>query len=247
MNTNNTNYLDKTLLERFNGTSNEFTRAMVNSGILTMQQMQHAAETYHLCTANEGVIFWQIDSDNNIREGKVMFYEADGHRSHSRKPISMSWLLKQEKQLPDDWRASNCLFGLHLLADDDNRCVAIVESEKTAIICSELLADRNFIWLATGGKNYLTIQALQPLRGRKIIIFPDTDPTGATYHDWLRIAHETARQFGHPLTVSNILELHATDEQKRQKIDIADFITQVSQVVAPMGRNITAQGVSPVY
>jgi len=230
MNTTNTQYLDSNLLERFRGTSNEFTRAMVQSGILSMQQMEHAAERYHLCTANEGVIFWQIDHENNLREGKVMYYEADGHRSHSRKPISMSWLLKKEHQLPNDWRASNCLFGLHLLDSDDNAIVAVVESEKTAIICSELLPTLKapdstpVIWMATGGKNYLSTETLQPLRGRRVMIIPDTDPTGSTYQDWLKTATETSRQFGHPLTVTNFLEKAATPEQKQQKIDIADYI-----------------------
>jgi len=245
MNTTNTQYLDPTLLERFKGTSNEFTRAMVQSGILTMEQMTHAAERYHLCTANEGVIFWQIDHENNLREGKVMYYEADGHRSHSRKPISMSWLLKKEHQLPNDWRASNCLFGLHLLKDDNDSIVAVVESEKTAIICSELLPTLKIptqntqntqntkhntqnttqvIWLATGGKNYLSTETLQPLRGRRVMIIPDTDTTGSTYQDWLKITTETSRQFGHPLTVTNFLEKAATPEQKQQKIDIADYL-----------------------
>lgn len=226
MNTTNTQYLDKALLERFKGTSNEFTRALVNCKILTPEQMQHAAEVFRISTANDNVIFWQIDRDNHIREGKVMYYQADAHRSHTRKPVTVSWLLKQEKQLPDDWKAKYCLFGLHQIKEHDEHQIAIVESEKTAIICSELLASENFIWLATGGSSNLSVQSLQPLKGRKVIIFPDTDPQGTTYQEWLTIAQEASKQFGHPITVSNLLELHATEDQKKRKIDIADFIIE---------------------
>ena len=226
MNTTNTQFLDKSLLERFKGTSNEFTRALVNSKILTPEQMQHAAEVFRLSTANDNVIFWQIDRDNHIREGKVMYYQADAHRSHTRKPVTISWLLKQEKQLPDDWKAKYCLFGLHQIKDKDERQIAIVESEKTAIICSEFLAAENFIWLATGGSSSLSVQSLQPLKGKKVIIFPDTDSQGTTYQEWLTIAMEASKQFGHPITVSNLLELHATEGQKRRKIDLADFIIE---------------------
>ena len=219
-------FLSSELLTTFKGVSNEFTRALVNSKILTPEQMQHAAEVFRISTANDNVIFWQIDRDNHIREGKVMYYQADAHRSHTRKPITISWLLKQEKQLSDDWKAKYCLFGLHQIKEQDEHQIAIVESEKTAIICSELLASENFIWLATGGSSNLTVQSLQPLKGKKVIIFPDSDPQGTTYQEWLTIAQQASKQFGHPITVSNLLELHATEDQKKRKIDIADFIIE---------------------
>lgn len=247
--------LNRSLLERFKGTSNEFTRALVNSKILTPEQMQHAAEVFRISTANDNVIFWQIDHNNNIREGKVMYYQADAHRSHTRKPVTVSWLLKQEKQLPDDWKAKYCLFGLHQLnqryenEDEDENCiVAIVESEKTAIICSELIPTLDWsssinhkpdsinlpvIWLATGGKSNLTAQALQPIIGKRVILFPDTDTTGECYRDWLSIATQANNSLPQregrgrvSITVSNLLELHATEDQKKRKIDIADFIIE---------------------
>lgn len=249
--------LNSSLMEKFKGTSNEFTRALVNNKILTPEQMQHAAEVFRLSTADDNVIFWQIDRDNHIREGKVMYYQADAHRSHSRKPVTVSWMLKQEHQLPEDWKARFCLFGLHQLSErlefSDERLanssindkqstingeaiIAIVESEKTAIICTELIPTMSpspftnnpspVIWLATGGSSNLSIQMLQPLKGKRIIIFPDTDPTGSTFQEWLKIAQDAGKQFGHPITVSDLLERHATEDQKKRKIDIADFILE---------------------
>lgn len=238
----NTN-LNAKVLDLFKGTSNEFTRALVNNKILTPEQMQHAAEVFRLSTADDNIIFWQIDRDNHIREGKVMYYQADAHRSHSRKPVTVSWLLKQEHQLPEEWKARFCLFGLHQLSEgmrvkgeESEPIIAIVESEKTAIICTELIPTMSpspftnnpspVIWLATGGSSNLSIQMLQPLKGKRIIIFPDTDSTGSIFQEWLKIAQDAGKQFGHPITVSDLLERHASEDQKKRKIDIADFILE---------------------
>lgn len=247
-------FLNSKLLETFRGTSNEFTRALVQNGILTKDQMLHAIDTFHLSTADDSVIFWQIDTDSNIREGKVMAYQADGHRSHSRKPVTISWLLKHEHQLPAKWKASPCLFGLHQLrcdassvnseqltasnerlrCDNEMRIVAVVESEKTAVICSELIPEfsgHKVLWMATGGKSNLSLSALQTLRGYRVILFPDTDSDGRTFNEWLTIA--TSYNNALPktdtavyITVSDILERHASAEQKARKIDIADLIIE---------------------
>jgi len=242
----NTNLKAK-VLDLFKGSSNEFTRALVNAKILTPEQMRHAAEIFRLSTADDNVIFWQIDRDNHIREGKVMYYQTDAHRSHSRKPVTISWLLKKQGQLPNDWKARYCLFGLHQLSEgmrvkgeESEPIIAIVESEKTAIICTELMPSINLkpstinpqpvIWLATGGSSNLSIQALQPLKGHRIIIFPDTDPTGSTFQEWLKIAQDAGKQFGHPITVSDLLERHASDDQKHRKIDIADFLIESNNI-----------------
>ena len=246
MNTTNNQYLDNALLERFKGNSSEFTRALISSNILTKEQMQHAAERYHLGTlpdpnggTEDAVIFWQIDAEGNIREGKVMHYQADGHRSQTRKPLTMSWLLKQQQQLSQDWKACNCLFGSHLIPRQptSDTIIAIVESEKTAVIMSELCPSLpmqgglgSVLWLATGGKSNLSIPALQTLKGMRVILFPDTDMTGATFNDWLKTATVYNKSLSNDdknrVTVSNLLERHATTDQKGRKIDIADFVTE---------------------
>jgi hypothetical protein len=100
--------------------------------------------------------------------------------------------------------------------------VAVVEAEKTAIICSERYPD--FIWLAPGGLEALTPEALFPLRERKVILFPDTDETGETYKKWYAIAQSAQRLLGQPIFVSSFLELHATPEQKSRKIDLVDYL-----------------------
>ena len=153
-----------------------------------------------------------------------MPYQADGHRSKTRKPVTVSYFLKREHQLSESWRAPVCLFGLHQLHKEPFKPIAVVESEKTAILCSELLADEHFVWMATGGASNLSLPLLEPLRGRRIILFPDTDSDGTTYRSWAQRASEAAKAMGHPVTVSNLLERYASSEERKRKIDLADFL-----------------------
>ncbi|MGN0256810.1 MAG: DUF6371 domain-containing protein [Bacteroides sp.] len=225
MDMNHSQYLDPELMKRFEGSRNAFTRAMVQTGFLTAEQMARAASRFRLSSAGEQVVFWMMDAEGRLRDGKVMAYTADGHRSHERKPCTVSWLLRREQQLPEEWRAKPCLFGLHQLQGADReQPVAVVESEKTAILCSELLAGEGFVWMATGGLSNLSVPLLMPLRGRRIILFPDTDPDGSAYRAWERQAAEATKALGHPVTVSNLLERYATPEERKRKIDLADFL-----------------------
>lgn len=238
MDTENNIFLDTALVERFGkNTSNEFTRAMVQTGMLTPGQMHRAAERYRIGTHNDAVVFWQIDHEGKVHEGKVMHYQADGHRSHSVKPVSMSWVLKECGKLDKGWRGKNCMFGAHLIVRQSTSgdrskdpIYAVVESEKTAMICSELLPCMGdgieVVWLATGGASLFTYELLSPLRGKRIIAFPDTDELGDTYRLWVSEAKVIQRKLGCPVTVSDILERNATAEEKRRKIDIADYLAK---------------------
>ena len=100
--------------------------------------------------------------------------------------------------------------------------VAVVESEKTAIICSEHFPE--YLWMATGGLSELSPDKLFPLRGRRIILFPDTDPDGTAYRTWYEVARKAQWLLGHPVTVSPLLEQRASPAQKAAKIDLADFL-----------------------
>lgn len=246
------NSIDNSYLVKCHGINSSFCRAIVSSGILSQEQLEHAAEVYHLGqTTDDGVIFWQIDHDHQLRDGKIMFYKPGCHRDRDHVPSWVSFRLKKEGELPSTWKSDYCLFGLHLLGlrhdndalryDDDNRIIAIVESEKTAIICSELwdaythtsinpkpssINHQDVVWLATGGLDALTIESLRPLVGYKVIVFPDTDLHGEAYKKWQSILSEAQKALGQPFYLSNLLELHATEDQKKRKIDIADFIVE---------------------
>ena len=210
------------------GTASEFCRAVVSNGYLSEEQMQRAAQRYRLGASRDGgVIFWQIDEFDQLRDGKIMHYRPDCHRDHDRKPTWTAYLLRKHGQLPKDWNTDHCLFGLHLLMEDvrwkmvDVK-VAVVEAEKTAVIMSEVKPE--YIWLATGGKTELNVAKLKPLEGHRIILFPDTDADGQTYRDWYDVAEAASDVFGHPVTVSSLLEQRATPAQKAAKIDLVDLL-----------------------
>ena len=171
-------------------------------------------------TPDQAIIFLQIDLDNQCRTGKIMQYNpATGHRiKDPNKPGRINWLhsvLKRRKQLPPDWRLTQCLFGEHLLPQHPDKTIALVESEKTAIICSAMMPQ--YLWLATGGKSGLTSERLSSLKGRKIIVFPDID----AFKDW----QQKIFTFPHlDIRISRLLEDNATPADRAAHIDLADWI-----------------------
>ncbi len=173
-------------------------------------------------TPDQAIIFLQIDQDNQCRTGKIMQYNpSTGHRiKDPNKPGRINWLhsiLKRRKQLPPDWQLTQCLFGEHLLPQHPDKTVALVESEKTAIICAALMPQ--YLWLATGGKSGLTSERLSSLKGRKIIVFPDID----AFKDW----QQKIFTFPHlDIRISRLLEDNATPADRAAHIDLADWIIQ---------------------
>ena len=110
---------------------------------------------------------------NRIRGGKIIPYnKEDGHRIKDKGVNWVHSLLKKQGVFNQDWTLTQCLFGEHLLSLSANRdkVVAVVESEKTAIICSVQYPD--CIWLATGGKSQLSIDKMRVLANRGIIFPP---------------------------------------------------------------------------
>ncbi|MFZ4401959.1 MAG: DUF6371 domain-containing protein [Bacteroidales bacterium] len=169
---------------------------------------------YYIGTSDHwpaATVFNQIDFKGRIRTGKIMLYnDATGKRV--KEPDRIYWTHKQYKI--DDFNLSQCLFGEHLLKDK-SKAVAIVESEKTAVIASLYFPD--YIWLATGGKQNLKHDFFTNLHNRKIMFFPDL----LAYDTWT----EKAKTLGITnYALSDLLERKATEEEKQQGLDIADFL-----------------------
>ena len=279
--------LPSDLVPRSLSLDSQFCKSVVSAGYLTDSQLRHAAARYRLGRSKDGgVIFWQIDDQQRVRTGKIMYYQPDCHRDKEHHPTWVHALMKDS--LPSDYDLRPCLFGLHLLTLEQpttqieklnhpdplmgrgylseratggavkppniggglagvdasfssflraeekdnpqekdslgNKGVAIVESEKTAIILSEKFPD--FIWLSCGGLQMFKPELLEPLLQHRIIIFPDTDPQGEAFCLWTQVALDAQRlyKFRYPLRVSPLLEQHATPEQKEAKIDLVDFL-----------------------
>lgn len=164
-------------------------------------------------------IFWLIDKNNNVRTGKIMLYnKIDGKRV--KEPYDhINWVHSKLK-IPND-NIDKCLFGEHLLNQFPDKTIAIVESEKTAVIAS--LFFPNFIWMATGGISNLSYGKLKALTGRKIILFPDL----CAYDKWVQIIQPFGKWF--KIVVSDYLEKNASSEEKLHKYDLADYLLSLDR------------------
>lgn len=105
-----------------------------------------------------------------------------------------------------------CFFGLHLVNGD--KPVAIVESEKTAILCSEYIP--LFTWLAAGALNGLNEGKMRPLKGLDVILFPDQ----GAYNKWKQIAEQL--QSDYDIIVSDLF--HRKNLKSEAGMDLADIL-----------------------
>ncbi len=173
---------------------------------------------FRIGTNNEGqTVFWQIDEQGCIRSGKIIAYAIDGKRikpGDSDRP-AIAWVHRRLRLA--DFQLDQCLFGAQQLPAELGKTVAIVEAEKTAIIASALMPE--FVWLASGGKQNLKPEKFQPLKQRRVILFPDADG----FCEWSKNA-QALRLCCADLTVNELLETSLSDEEKREGLDIADFL-----------------------
>lgn len=161
-------------------------------------------------------VFWQVDCNGRVHTGKIMLYDAiTGKRVKHPQP-HVCWV-HTEMRLKD-YHLRQCFFGEHLLSLYPDWKVFVVESEKTAVIASHFMPD--VLWVATGGKNgCFNERAISSLAGRDVVLMPDL---GAT-QEWqarLPMLDKVCRS----VSVNDILETMATDEQRSQGLDIADFL-----------------------
>lgn len=168
---------------------------------------------------NGATVFWQIDHLGKVRTGKIMQYDATTGK-RVKEPYSLIQWVHTALNLKD-YNLSQCLYGLHLIAENgsQNKPIAIVESEKTAIIASIFFP--KYIWLATGGKEGLTAERLQPLAGRKVILFPDLNG----FDLWKEKAKHLINISD--ITVSDYLQKIVSESEVKQGYDLADYLTNL--------------------
>jgi len=187
--------------------------------------MERLVQDYRLgVSKDKSVIYWQIDQQGRIRTGKIMQYNPSTGKRIKDNPRAFDWVharLKRMGKLPDDFNLAQCLFGEHLLRCYPEKVVALVESEKSVLIGSGVFPD--YVWLATGGRSQLSIDKLRVLRGRTVVMLPDTDLDGSTYSLWIAKAKELAAM-GCYVIVSDLLERQASPADREAKIDLADWL-----------------------
>lgn len=186
-------------------------------------------------------IFWQADINEKVRTGKIMLYDANTCKRVKEPFNHITWVhnllvgsgtgssshpIEQQNTATAAATATlkikQCFFGEHLLkahspGERSAEMVAIVESEKTAIIAS--IYHPNYTWLAAGSVEGLTLEKCRVLEGRDVILFPDVN-SYAKWHDKARYLKN--RLFTATFRTDGTLERTATPAERQRGIDIAD-------------------------
>jgi len=185
-------------------------------GMVTSQEL---INMYFLGTSshwNGATIFWQVDIRNRVRTGKIMLYDPYTGKRIKEPFNHISWVHTLLNQ--PGFNMKQGLFGEHLITEAPHKPIAIVESEKTAIIASGFIPE--YIWIATGGLQNLNSKTCHPLVGKKVILFPDL----GSEEKW---KERIAMIYGiENFAVSDALQKMATEEERKQGLDIADFLTR---------------------
>jgi transcription elongation factor Elf1 len=189
------------------------------------EEIQAVLKMYLVGTFDDYTCFPSIDRLNRICRAKLIkFNPATGKRLKG--DFDTSSLVRKLK-LKEDFNYKQIFFGEHLLRGETVKPVAVVESEKTAIIAS--LCMPQFVWLATGSKQWLKVERLQRLDNRQIILYPDADG----FDQWQAVATDAQRQ-GLNVKASRLIENFATDQQKRNQYDLADYLinqqTEINEI-----------------
>ncbi len=203
-----------------------------------IEEIQEAVKRYFIGTTKLGkTVFWQVDHKKRIRTGKIIDY--DSTTGKRRKDVKPNWIhneLKKLGQIEEDFNLMQCFFGQHLLPENSDKIIAVVESEKSAILGSIFFPE--WLWLSIGSKQGLTVERLLRLGTRQVMLFPDADG----FDQWQAVASDANRQ-GLDVRVSTLIETLATDEQKKDGYDIADYLIEQARVarVEPVLQPIVEQ------
>ena len=170
-------------------------------------------------------VFWLLGADGTPYGAQVVLYDpASGKRQKN------AWIhtalsrrfSKQGQALPEWLQAYEQAskipvpFGLHLLKESEGKPVAIVESAKTAVIMTAKYPKA--LWLAMGSLSNLNEQRLTGVKGADIVLYPDL----GAFEKWSIKADELkAKEF--KIVVSELLEEAASDLDREQGFDIADY------------------------
>ena len=234
--------------------NNNFVRYLTQ--LFGAEKALQLARQFHLGTSkhwrnDEGlaVVFWQVDQQQRVRQAKVMAYHPETGRRLKAEDPADKFHRKHKCYYPDTrggakiffagksliGRSANlqqCIFGEHQLPDRPEATVAIVESEKTAVIMSGVFPDA--VWLATGGTNgarWTDSTVYSALKGRQVIFYPDL----GAFRQWADKAKVLATVCD--VFVSDLLEEKAAPPDREAGFDLADFFVKKNIPGGPGGRH----------
>lgn len=223
-----TSFVDSELMERTLTNYDMNPLYIYLSGVLSKDETSRIFQLYHVGTSKKwggSTVYWQIDWKGNVRTGKIMLYDSTtGHRV--KEPRSyVSWVHTELKL--QDYNLKQCLCGEHLLSEKPTKPVAIVESEKSALIATHYMPE--FIWLATGGMHgCFKFDVVNVLKGRSVMLCPDLGAKEVWQAKMPLLTSVCSK-----VVLSGSLEQCATDEQRKYGLDIVDFLlmTDTPQII----------------
>ena len=153
------------------------------------EDVMRVIQKYYIGRTKLGaVIFWQIDSNGLVREGKAMKYNAfTGGRDKASWATGESfWIfstLQSKGVLPTPASSIKCIFGEHLLRDANaSSTIYITESEKNAIFGALFMPDAT--WLAVGSsQDFGKVWKIKDILRKcaSVVLIPDAD----ALKDWI--------------------------------------------------------------
>tara|TARA_B100001287_G_scaffold270076_1_gene268347 strand:+ start:5539 stop:6465 length:927 start_codon:yes stop_codon:yes gene_type:complete len=161
-------------------------------------------------TGTEGsTLFPYFDELGNLITYKTMLYSLKTGRRNK---------LKYGRYLFKENRYPIPLYGLHLINKYKDLNIAIVESEKTANMMR--VYNPYFLWLATGGSNMLNVNKIEPIKNRKIILYPDHKQ----YNYWNKIMVKIKSNYPNiDISISKECEIWFDNGDIKEGEDIADY------------------------
>jgi hypothetical protein len=177
-----------------------------------------------------------IDKFGNIRTIQAKEFNETNHTKSTDfvHRIIERYLLKYGKALPgwlNDYAKNekfvSCLFGEHLLNKYPFNPIALVEAPKTAIIGSLYYGlpetPNALLWIAVYNKSSLSLEKCKPLQGRKVVLYPDLN----AFKEWNAKTQELKIKLsGTRFVVSDLLEKNATEAERTNGLDLADYLTR---------------------
>lgn len=170
--------------------------------LFSESEVKTAVYKYLISTStywNGATIFWQIDNLKRVHHGKIMLFNPDtGKRTKDKDGKGYINSVRNVLRL-QSFNLEQCLFGLHLISETNQKTIALVEAEKTAVIMS--IFKPEYVWLSTGSKSGLKYEYLKAIKNYNIVAFPDK----SEFNDWNNKAIEL-NGFGFKISVSDWLE-----------------------------------------
>ncbi|MBW1976097.1 MAG: hypothetical protein JRI45_11125 [Deltaproteobacteria bacterium] len=122
------------------------------------------------------IAYWTYRNEDGEIIGHVVRYEAGGRKE----------IIPFFKREGENWKAGapekpRPLYNLHKVTQRPEKTILICEGEKAANVAEHLFKDKYITTTSLGGSKNFHTADWSPLRGRRVIIWPDADEPGVGY------------------------------------------------------------------